>query len=350
MKKKLNEIARMIDGGIIGDENTEIKGITNYSNPQDGYITFIDKPEPLADLEQSSIGAIIVPQSVKKSQKPCISVKNPKLAFATLMQLFFPPRSFAAVISSNASIAKTAQLSTNVTIEDFVIIGDNVTIGDNTIIRSFVYIDENTIIGNNCCIDPNVMIYDRTQIGNGVKIQSSTVIGSDGFGYIKDESGHLVKIPQVGNVIIEDDVEIGSNVSIDRATFGSTIIRKRVKIDNLVQIAHNVDIGEDTTISGHAGIAGSTRLGKRCTIAAAAGIGDHAILEDDVTLAGKAGVASKKTLKANNIYMGIPARPLSKFIENQGMVSRLPYMMADLKQMKQRIKEIEKRLPEKDQS
>jgi len=162
--------------------------------------------------------------------------------------------------------------------------------------------------------------------------------------------GNQVKVPQIGNVIIEDEVEIGSNVSIDRATFGSTILRKRVKIDNLVQIAHNVEIDEDSVVSGHAGIAGSARIGKGCTIAAATGIGDHAILEDNVILAGKAGVASKKILKSNNLYVGIPARPFEKFKETQGMLARLPYFMSDLKKMKQKIEEFEKLLHKKDQS
>lgn len=334
MHLTVKEIASMVSGTINGDENTEIIGMTNYLKPRKDHITFISDPSLLATVEESEIGCIIVPENIYSVSKPCIQVKNPKLAFARIMHVFFPPRDFCGSISPQASIGQNTHIGQNVTIEAFAVINDNVTIGDNTTIRSFAYIDRDVTIGSHCLIHPNVMIYDRTTIGNTVIIHSSSVIGSDGFGYVHDDSGTQIKVPQVGNVIIKDDVEIGSNVSIDRATFGSTIIRTGVKIDNLVQIAHNADIGENTVISGHAGIAGSTTIGKNCIIAAGSGIGDHVVLEDNVILGGKAGVASKKKLRAHTLYMGIPARPFKKFAETQALLAKLPFLLSDIKKLK----------------
>ncbi len=343
MKKTVHELATYISGTVVGDQSTEITGITNYTQPCAGSITFVQNVKDLAQLEQSSISCIILPQELSSKTKPCIQVKSPKAAFAQLMQLFHPPRTFSQTLSKTASIHKTSTIGANVTIEDFVTIGKNVIIGDGSTIRASSYIDTQVTIGKNTIIHPHVMIYDKTIIGNNVIIHSGTVIGSDGFGYIRDDEGKQIKIPQVGNVIIEDYVEIGSNVSIDRATFGSTILKNRVKIDNLVQIAHNVIIGEDTTVSGHAGIAGSTIIGKHCTIAAAVGIGDHAVVEDNVIIGGKAGVASKKVLKSNNLYMGVPARPFAKFREMQGSHTRIPKLMTEVKLLKEKFAELEKK-------
>jgi UDP-3-O-[3-hydroxymyristoyl] glucosamine N-acyltransferase len=347
MKMTVEEIATLVAGTVIGDKTAAIIGITNHLSPLKDNLTFIDNPTHLGILERSEIGCIIVPEKVTVSTKTCIRVKNPKLAFANVMHVFFPARTFSSGISPKASIGQNTQIGKNVTIEPFAVINDNVAIGANTTIRSFAYIDNSVTIGAHCLIHPNVMVYDRTEIGNNVIIHSSSVIGSDGFGYVKDDSGNQVKVPQVGNVIIEDNVELGSNVSIDRATFGSTIIRNGVKIDNLVQIAHNADIGTNTVISGHAGIAGSTKIGKNCIIAAAAGIGDHVVLEDNVILGGKAGVASKKRLRSHNLYMGVPARPFKKFAEIQGILAKLPFFIADMKKLKLQFAEYEKKIGER---
>jgi UDP-3-O-[3-hydroxymyristoyl] glucosamine N-acyltransferase len=346
MKKNVAELADLIKGIVHGDKKTIICGVTNYKNPLKEHITFIQEPQDLAILENSEIACLIVPKTISSNKKTCIQVDNPKKAFALLMQLFYPPRTYAQTISTKASISETASIGKNVTIEDFVYIGPYTKIGDNSTIRAFSFLDQNVTIGQNTIIHPHTVIYNKTIIGNNVIIHSSTVIGADGFGYTKNELGHLIKIPQIGNVIIEDDVEIGSNASIDRATFGSTVIKKRVKIDNLVQVAHNVTIDEDTTVSGLAGIAGSATIGKNCTIAAAVGIGDHAVLENNVTIGGKSGVASKKTIKANSFFMGLPARPFSKFREAQENLIRIPHMASAIKDLKEKLSWCEQQLKE----
>ena len=342
MKKTVQELAQLIGGKVIGDSRIVIHGVTNITQPIKEYITFIDHKRYLSDVEKTDIACILVPETITSSSKTVIVVKNPKLGFARLLNLFFPPQTFAGTISSNARIDSTAQIADGVTIEDFAVIGKGVAIGKNTTIRSGAYIDQDSVIGNNTVIHPHIMIYDHTHIGNNVIIHSGTVIGSDGFGFIKDEDDTQIKIPQLGNVIIEDDVEIGSNVSIDRATFGSTILKKGVKIDNQVQIAHNVFIGEHTVVSGHAGIAGSAVIGKNCVLAARVAVGDHCVIEDNVILAGLAALPSKKKVPAGQILAGIPARPLNTFKKQQGILTNLPRILEELK-------EVRKNLPAREQ-
>ena len=316
MQKTIGEIAKIINGVVVGNDLTKIYGVTNTQNPINGYITFIEKESLLAEIENSEISCAIAPLDLKQSSKTLICVEKPKLAFSKIAQLFNPPRIYSGKISEKAEVSNTAKIGTNVTIEAFAVIGENVTIGDNTVIRGGTYIDFNTIIGKNCVI-----------------IHASTVIGSDGFGYTREPDGNHIKVPQIGNVIIEDDVELGSNVSIDRATFGSTIIKKNAKIDNLCQIAHNVTVGENTAISGLSGIAGSSKIGKNCTLAAQVGIADHCIIEDNVIIGGQAGIASKKTLHSGQIYMGTPARDIHKFMKQNAALNRLPKLAAEIKKL-----------------
>ncbi len=337
MKKTVKEIAQFINGKVIGNPDIVIQGITNIAQPKKDFITFIDHKRYLSNVEKTDISCIIVPENITSSSKTIIQVKNPKLSFALLLNLFFPPRTFSGTISPKASIDSTAKIGEGTTVEDFAVIGKNVKIGKNATIRSYAYIDEDVALGNNTIIHPRVMIYDHAQIGNNVIIHSGTVIGSDGFGFIKDENGKQIKIPQLGNVIIEDDVEIGSNVSIDRATFGATIIKNGVKIDNLVQIAHNVYIGENTVVSGHAGIAGSASIGKNCVLAARVAVGDHCVIEDNVILAGLAALPSKKRVPCGQILAGIPARPLDVFKKQQGILTNLPRILEELKKVRKNI-------------
>ncbi|MBU1863115.1 MAG: UDP-3-O-(3-hydroxymyristoyl)glucosamine N-acyltransferase [Candidatus Omnitrophica bacterium] len=343
MEKKVHAIADVTGGEIIGNAHTLIKGVTGINQPKKDHIMYIEDARYHAAAEKTDIACIIVPESVTRSSKTIIRVKNPKLSFAKVLRLFHPARTYSGTCSPHASIAPSAQIAKGVTIEDSVVIGDRVIIGENSTIRSFTYIDANVIIGEHTIIHPMVMIYDNTQIGNNVIIHSSTVIGSDGFGFVRDDNGNQVKMPQVGNVIIEDNVEIGSNVSIDRATIGATIIKRGVKIDNLVQIAHNVEVGENTAISGQSGIAGSAKIGPNCTIAAGVGIGDHCILENGAIIAGKSGVPSKKKVPANQIFFGTPARPLETFKKQQQIQIKLPAIIQDVEELKKKVEKLEKK-------
>ncbi len=327
MKKSLSDIAVIAGGEVIKGGDAVIEGLTSIDNPKKGCLTFVADIALLPGLEDTEIGGVIIPDCDVEIEKPCIRVKNPKLAFSRVMRFFFPARQFEPGISESAVIDDTAEIGEGSRIEPFVVIGKNVKIGKNCVVRCGAFIDDNVEIGDNTLIHPNATLYFDVKIGSNTIIHSSVVIGSDGFGYVANECGEQEKIPQIGNVIIGDNVEIGSNCSVDRAAFGSTIISSGVKIDNLVQIAHNVFIGENTVISGLSGIAGSTKIGRNCTIAAAVGIGDHCVIEDGVIIAGKAGVPSKKVLKSGQVYIGAPARPIKKFMEQQGVLAKLPYLL-----------------------
>lgn len=336
MKKTVAELAEYINGQVISGENVEITGITNIDNPKKGYITFAADEKTLEKIEDSEISCVIVPDGLNSSKKAIIQANQPKLAFANLIQLFNPPREYPAYVSEKAEVSQSATLGENVHIEAFAVIRDNAFIGDNTVIKSGVSIDRNVRIGKNTVIHANVSIYENSIIGDNVIIHSGTVIGSDGFGFTRDSQGNHSKVPQIGNVIIEDHVEIGANCTIDCATFGSTVLGKGTKLDNMVQVAHNVQIGQETAISGQSGIAGSSKIGQYVTMGAQVGIADHVTIDDMVIIGGKSGVASKKHVK-NGMYMGTPIQPIVKFAKTNAMINRLPKLVAEVKEIKKSI-------------
>ncbi len=308
MGKTLAEVATIIKGVVVGDGNVEITGITGLENPLPGHLGYIAEPKKLAEAEKTPLAALIVPPQVSSSSKPIIQHPYPKVAWAMLLSFTNPPRTYSKTISPQASISPSAKIGKEVTIEAFAVIGDNVMVGDGSVIRSGVFLDMNTNIGSNTVIHPNVMLYDHTKVGNNVIIHANTVIGSDGFGYVFDGQKHF-KVPQIGNVIIEDDVEIGACVTIDRATIGSTIIHRGVKIDNLVQVAHNVEVGSHTCLSAQVGISGSSKIGNYVTMGGRAGIADHVEIGDQVMLGAQSGIPTGKKIPPKQIWIGAPARP-----------------------------------------
>jgi len=308
MNKTAQALAQIINGKLIGDEKLPITGITNAENPIEGHISFASDPKTFKKLNTSTIACIITNSQITESQKTLIQVDNPKLAWAKLLGLFFPAPQYSGKISEKAQIDPSAKIEDNVTIEAFAVIGADTLIGAGSVIRSHAFIDQNVTLGSNVLIHPHVMIYDKTVIGNHVIIHSGSVIGCDGFGYVATDKG-LAKVPQVGNVIISDYVEIGANVTIDRATVGSTAIGMGTKIDNLVQIAHNVTIGAFTAISSQSGISGSSKIGSCVTMGGKAGIGDHVEIADKVMVGAGSGLPSGKKIPEGQIIFGEPARP-----------------------------------------
>ncbi|MBI4358920.1 MAG: UDP-3-O-(3-hydroxymyristoyl)glucosamine N-acyltransferase, partial [Candidatus Omnitrophica bacterium] len=265
MEKKLKELARLVQGTVVGDGETVISGITSAELPQAGCLAYLTDSKKLSEMEISPVAALIVPNEIRSSKKPLIQSENPKLAWSVLLGLFEPPRGFSKTISEKAFIAKSAEIGKEVTIEPFAFIGERARLGNRSVVRSYSYIGEETKIGEDSVIHPHVVLYPKTQIGNRVIIHAGSIIGADGFGYVFD-GAKQAKIPQVGNVVIKDDVEIGACVTIDRATIGSTVIGQGVKIDNLVQIAHNVEIGSHTCLSAQVGISGSSKVGNYVTM------------------------------------------------------------------------------------
>lgn len=351
MGYKIREIAKAVGAQVIGDGELEIKGVSGLDRPEPGTLVFIQDPKDLACLEKSAAGCIIVPKSVSQSQKPLLQTDNPKLAFAKALHLLFPPEQFSGSVSAKAAVASSAKIGKNVTIEAFAYVDENAEIGNDSVIRAFSFIGNSVRIGSHTLIHPNVNIYEKTVIGNRVTIHSGCVIGADGFGFVIDGKSQ-VKVPQVGNVVIQDEVEIGANTTIDRATIGQTVIGKGTKIDNQVQIAHNVQIGEHCAISAKCGISGSCKLGNFVILGGGAGLADHVEIGDGTMLGANSGVPSKKKIPAKQIWFGQPARPYQEMRkqiaaqlrahENQeglaALAKRLEQTVQDLESLKSSIK------------
>ena len=311
MEMTLKEIADRIGGELIGDPSISVNTITNLEGASPGALIWIEKKRYLKAAGETEAAAIICTREIETSGKPLIRVNNPRLAFARLAQVFFPPRKFSPGISPDATVSPEAEIGSEVSIQPRAVIEAGVKIGDRAVIGAGTFIGLNSRVGSETRIYPNVTVNEEIEIGNHCIIHSGAVLGGDGFGYVLDETGNQVKIPQVGKVIIEDDVEIGCNACVDRATFGQTIIRKGTKIDNLVQIAHNDDIGENCAISGLSALAGSVKTGKNVIMGGQCGIADHVEIGDNVMLAARAGLAPHKKVKPNQILWGAPARSIA---------------------------------------
>lgn len=338
MKKKLKELAEWVDGTVIGDGEVEISGVSAIEEAQTGEITFIANPKYLSKLNETRASAVIVSKEVTQGEKPLLSVAHPYLAFAKILTFFSQKPYQPKGIDSNAWISPTASLGKDLTLYPFVYIGDHCSIGDRVTLYPGVCIGEDSSVGEDSILYPNVSVYPRTTIGKRVILHSGVVVGSDGFGYVKEGKKNL-KIPQIGGVEIEDDVEIGSNTTIDRATLGKTTIRRGVKIDNLVQVAHNVMVGEDSIIIAQVGISGSTKIGSNVTLAGQVGVVGHIEIGDNVIVGAQSGVSHN--LPANQVFTGSPAIPHREFLRTVTLFPKLPEMRRTLIAIEKRLKKIE---------
>ena len=308
MDLKAQEVAELINGVVEGDNNSTINKLSKIENGDNNSLSFLANPKYNEYLYKSTASIVIVNKSLELREpvKPTlIRVEDANLAFSTLLEHFNNQQISKQGIDNESSISSNVKIGKNIYFGKYSIAENNVLIGNNVKIHSHVHISENVEIGDNCVVYPGVKLYRNTVIGKNCIIHSGTVIGSDGFGFNKDDKGNNLKVIHNGNVVIEDNVEIGSNCSIDRATLGSTILKSGVKIDNLVQIAHNVVIGNNTCIAAQVGIAGSTIIGDDCLIGGQVGISGHLKIGDRVRMQAKSGVL--KNIKDDSIIMGYPA-------------------------------------------
>jgi UDP-3-O-[3-hydroxymyristoyl] glucosamine N-acyltransferase len=339
---KLGEIAQLLKGEIIGPpqaNDTEIKGIAGIKDALEGDITFVASERYKKYLPECKASCVIVKEPIEGLGMIQLKVSNPQFAFAKLLEYFYIKPTPPIGISKDSFVSESAIIGKDVSIFPFSYISDRVIVNDGVVIYPFVFVGSDSSIGKDSILYPNVVIRENVKIGNRVIIHSGSVIGSDGFGYVFEENRHY-KIPQVGGVIIEDDVEIGSNVSVDRATTGNTIIGQGTKIDNLVQIAHNVKIGKNSIIIAQVGIAGSSEIGDCVTLAGQVGVVDHVKIESGTVIGAQSGVT--KDL-AKGIYSGSPTIPHRDWLKAQTVFSKLPELYRKVKELEEKIMELERR-------
>lgn len=327
------QIAELIGGVVRGDSTVTLSGFAPAGAAKAGDLTFAENEIYFERADQSAASAILVDGDFR-SAKALIQVPNARIGFAKAMAIFFPEQKFAPGIHPSAVVAKSAQVDATAHIGPLCYVGNNVRIGAGVVLQGQDYVGDESQIGDNCFFLPNVTLYPRSQLGKRVRIHAGTVIGSDGFGYVLDSGLHR-KVPQVGNVVINDDVEIGANVSIDRGALGPTVIGKGTKIDNLVQIAHNVTIGEHCLVVAQAGVAGSTRLGNYVTLAGQVGLAGHLKIGNRVTIAAQSGVMHD--IPDGEKWFGSPAMPDRKMKRQVLATQQLPELL-------RRVAELEKRL------
>jgi UDP-3-O-[3-hydroxymyristoyl] glucosamine N-acyltransferase len=344
MQKKLKELAEWVGGTVIGDGDVEISGVAAIEEARPGEITFITNPKYLSKLSETKASAVIASPNVTKGDKPLLSIANPYLAFAKILSLYTQKAYQPRGIDPKAWISPTAQTGKEVTLYPFVYVGDRCSIGDRATLYPGVWVGDDSSIGVESILYANVSIYPGTIIGKRVILHSGVVVGSDGFGYVKDGKKN-VKVPQVGHVEIEDDVEIGANTTVDRATLGKTVIHRGVKIDNLVQVAHNVVIGEDSIVVAQVGISGSTKIGSNVTLGGQVGLTGHITIGDNVMVGAQSGVYLD--LAPNAAYTGTPAMPHREFLRVISVFQKLPEMKKTLTEIENRLKKIEETISSK---
>ena len=339
MQKTLEEITAIVEGTLLGEGTISITGITNIEEAGANDITFAVAPH-IEKAAASKAAAVILPRQVQGFSKPAILVENPRLAFTKLLEIFTPPIKVNREVHSTAVIGEQVVIGKNVAIMPYVVIADGASVGDNTVIYPHTYVGEGATIGVDSILYPNVTIREHCQVGSRVIIHSGAVIGSDGFGFVT-EGGRHIKVPQVGNVVLEDDVEIGAQVAIDRATTTSTIVGKGTKIDNLVHLAHNVEVGSHCFLVAQTGIAGSTKIGNHCIFAGQSGSAGHINIGDNCVFAARTAVISD--VPSNSFYAGFPARPHKEWIKSQAGVHKLPDIMKKVRELEKRLNELEKK-------
>ncbi|NLI32316.1 MAG: UDP-3-O-(3-hydroxymyristoyl)glucosamine N-acyltransferase [Deltaproteobacteria bacterium] len=338
----LVELAERLQISMKGDPEISIHGINTLENAGPGELSFLTSKRYAPLVPHCRAAALLVPPDFSHLDFPLLISEQPYLCLARAAQLFFQSPSLPHGIHPTACMGDSVALGSGTSIGPLVHIGNNTIIGTGTVIHGGCHIGSDVQIGEDCLIHPNVTILDRCRLGNRVIVQSGTVIGSDGFGFAQDDQGHHVKIPQVGIVQIDDDVEIGANCTVDRATFGRTWIQRGTKIDNLVQIAHNVTVGEHSILIAQVGVSGSTRIGRHVILAGQAGIVGHIEIGDRARVGAQSGV--NRSVKEGEDVLGSPALPHKEYLRCAAAFRHLPRFRDELRDLIARVRELEDQL------
>lgn len=336
---RLRDIAELLGGEITGNPDTDIKGVSGLEDAGEGDITFAADLKHIRQARDSRASCIMVKEPVPDLDRAQLRVSDPHYAFIRLLRHFHEGPRRPQGISSLAFIGQGVTLGEEVSIDAFAYVSSGASVGSRTVIYPGVFLGDDVSVGKDCILYPNVVIREGVRVGDRVIVHAGTVVGSDGFGYVRREGKHH-KIPQVGGVTVGDDVEIGANVTIDRATTGTTVIGRGTKIDNLVQVGHNVKIGEDSIIVGQVGIGGSSSIGSSVILAGQAGISDHISIEDGSVIGAQAGVT--KDIPGGT-YSGYPAMPHREWLRASSFFARLPELNKRIKALEEKLTDIERR-------
>lgn len=339
MSFTVSQIAQKVNGEVVGDGNVALTRFSPADKAQPGDLTFAENEEFFAKAEESHASAILVPGKVTSTKKTLIRVANARIAYARVLPLFFPEPQFTPGIHPTAVVAASAKIDPSAHIGPHCIVGEGAQIGPRVVLQGLDSIGDGVVIDEETRIFPNVSIYPHSTIGKRVRLHSGVVIGADGFGYVLDEGIHR-KITQIGTVVIKDDVELGANTTVDRGALGPTVIGKGTKIDNLVQVGHNVKIGENSIIISQVGIAGSTEIGNYVVIAGQAGIVGHIKIGNQVVIGGQSGVINN--VPDGGRYLGSPAVPEHLAKRQYIAMMQLPDLFRRVKDLEKRVKNTEK--------
>jgi UDP-3-O-[3-hydroxymyristoyl] glucosamine N-acyltransferase len=347
IEKTISELSAHVGGRLFGDGDILIRSVADLDGAGEGDIAYVED-EKFYDLARATkASCVIAPEGSNLDLPRRIEVSKPKLAFALIAEVLHPQKKRAPEIHPTAVIGANADIALEVFIGAFVCIGESSSVGPGTQIRAGAIIGDQVKVGSGCMIHPNVFLEDGVTIGNNVILHAGVVVGADGFGYVRGDMGYH-KFPQIGTVIIEDDVELGAHTCVDRAAFGRTRIGRGTKIDNMVHVGHNCDIGERVVIAAQTGISGSVIIEDDCVIGGQVGFGDHIRVQRGAIIGSKAGVLPGKIVRPG-VWWGIPIQPLEEYKRLNAHISRLPHVRRELKVLTDRVKELERLLLNKDE-
>lgn len=335
----VSKLAAHVGGRVLGDGEVLIKGVAGLLEAREGEISFVEDKRLLENAGSSRASCLIVPEGTTLEGRSLIEAARPKLAFALIAELLHARKGFEPSIHPTAIVAASAEVDESVYVGAHVRIGERSRLSAGTEVHTGVSIGDDVLIGPGCVIHPNVVLYDGVSLGERVILHAGVCIGADGFGYVPDAENVRHKFPQIGSVLIEDDVEIGANTCVDRGALGQTRIGRATKIDNLVQIAHNVDIGERVVIAAQTGISGSTVIEDDAIIGGQVGMGDHARVQSGAIIGSKAGILPGKIVRAG-VWWGIPVQPLDEYKRINAHVNRLPQLREEIKKLRAELDEL----------